>query len=92
VDEINYTARKAWKALHFVIRALKRGNMNTTSLTYMSAKFATLSNAYESYTLTHRRTVALMCTPKTYSGEWAWKANGARLHRPCHLSRVDNAR
>jgi hypothetical protein len=29
VDQVNHTARKAWKALHFVMRVLKRGNRNT---------------------------------------------------------------
>ena len=29
VDQVNYTAQKAWKALHFVMRVLKKGNRNT---------------------------------------------------------------
>ena len=29
VDQVNYRARKAWKALHFVMRVLKKGNRNT---------------------------------------------------------------
>jgi hypothetical protein len=36
VDQVNYTARKAWKALHFLMRVLKKGNRNTKSLAYMS--------------------------------------------------------
>jgi len=32
VDQVNYTAQKAWKALHFVIRVLKKGNRHTKSL------------------------------------------------------------
>jgi len=28
VDQVNYTAQKAWKALHFVMRVLKKGNRN----------------------------------------------------------------
>ena len=28
--------KKAWKALHFIMRILKKGNSNTKSLTYMS--------------------------------------------------------
>jgi hypothetical protein len=36
VDQVNYTARKAWKALHFVMRVLKKGNRNTRSLVYTS--------------------------------------------------------
>ena len=32
VDQVNYTAQKAWKASHFVMRVLKKGNKNTESL------------------------------------------------------------
>jgi len=28
MDKVNYTAQKAWKALHFVMRVLKKGNRN----------------------------------------------------------------
>jgi hypothetical protein len=35
-DQVNYTVHKAWKALHFIMHVLKRGNSNTTSLAYMS--------------------------------------------------------
>jgi hypothetical protein len=36
VDQVNYTVRKAWKAQHFTMRILKKGNSNTKSLAYMS--------------------------------------------------------
>jgi hypothetical protein len=122
VDQANYRARKAWKALHFVMRVLKKGNRNTKSLAYTSmvrpileygaacwdpyregqinasdrvqkkaAKFANLTNASDWDTLAHRRTVARICALlKAYNGERAWKATGARLHRPYYLSRVDH--
>ena len=35
-DQVNYTVKKAWKALYFTIRILKNGNSNTKSLAYMS--------------------------------------------------------
>src|SRR5215469_12947928 len=35
-DQVNYTVIKAWKALHFTMRILKKGNSNTKSLAYMS--------------------------------------------------------
>jgi len=35
VDQVNYTVKKAWKALHFTMRILKKGNSNTKSLAYM---------------------------------------------------------
>jgi hypothetical protein len=34
-DQVNNTVRKAWKALHFIMRILKKGN-NTKGLAYMS--------------------------------------------------------
>ena len=36
VDHVNYMVKKAWKALHFTMRILKKGNSNTKSLAYMS--------------------------------------------------------
>ena len=35
-DQVNYTAKKARRALHFTMRILKKGNSNTKSLAYMS--------------------------------------------------------
>jgi hypothetical protein len=35
-DQVNYTVKKAWKALHFTMRILKKGNSNTKSLAYTS--------------------------------------------------------
>jgi hypothetical protein len=34
-DQVNYTVKKAWKALSFTMRILKKGNSNTKSLAYM---------------------------------------------------------
>jgi hypothetical protein len=35
-DEVSYTATKAWKALHYIMRIFKKGNSNTKSLAYTS--------------------------------------------------------
>jgi hypothetical protein len=35
-DQVNYTVQKAWKALHFIMHILKKGNKNTKSLAYTS--------------------------------------------------------
>jgi hypothetical protein len=35
-DHVNYTAKKAWKTLHFTIRIFRKGNSNTKSLAYTS--------------------------------------------------------
>ena len=44
-DQVNYTVKKAWKALHFTMRILKKGNSNTKSLAYMSLVRPTLEYA-----------------------------------------------
>ena len=36
MDQVNYTAQKAWKAHQFVLRVLKKGNRNTKILAYTS--------------------------------------------------------
>ena len=35
-DQVNYTVKKVWKALHFTMRLRKKENSNTKSLAYMS--------------------------------------------------------
>jgi len=35
-DQVNYAVKKSWKALHFTMRILKKGNSNTKRLAYMS--------------------------------------------------------
>ena len=34
--QVNYTVRKAWKALDFIMCVLTKGNSNTKSVAYMS--------------------------------------------------------
>ena len=35
-DQVNFTVQKDWRALHFVMRIVKKGNKNTKSLAYTS--------------------------------------------------------
>jgi len=35
-DQVNHTVQKAWRALHFVMRIVKKGNKNTKRLAYTS--------------------------------------------------------
>jgi hypothetical protein len=35
-DHVNYTVKKAWKALHLIMRILRNGNSNTKRLAYTS--------------------------------------------------------
>jgi len=41
-DHVNYTLRKAWKAPHFIMRILKKGNNNTKRLAYIALLRPTL--------------------------------------------------
>ena len=41
-DYVNYTLRKTWKALHFIMRILKKGNNNTKRLAYTALVRPTL--------------------------------------------------
>jgi len=43
-DHVNYTLRKAWKALHFIMRTLKKGNNNTKRLAYTALVRPILEN------------------------------------------------
>jgi len=36
VDQVNYIGQKAWKAVHFVMDVIKKGNRNTKSIAYTS--------------------------------------------------------
>jgi len=42
MDEVNYTVQKTWKALHFAMCILKKGNRNTKSLAYTSMVYSIL--------------------------------------------------
>jgi len=35
-DQVNSTVQKAWKALHFIMCTLKKGNSNSKSFAYTS--------------------------------------------------------
>ena len=35
-DQVNYAVQKAWRAHHFVMRVVKKGNKSTKNLVYMS--------------------------------------------------------
>jgi hypothetical protein len=50
-----------------------------------------INNLWE--TLTQHRKVSHICALfKSYTGEWAGKAIGERLEKPCYLSRVNHNR
>jgi hypothetical protein len=43
-DQVNYTVQKAWRALHFITRIVKKGNKNMESLGYTSLVHPILLN------------------------------------------------
>jgi len=46
VDQLNYRVQKAWKALHFVMCVVKKGNRNTQILAYTSLVSPILEYGY----------------------------------------------
>jgi hypothetical protein len=44
-DQVNYTVKEAWEALHFTTRILKKGKSNSTSLAYTSLVRSSLEYA-----------------------------------------------
>ena len=67
-DQVNYTVQRAWKALPFTMRILKKGNNNTKSLAYMSpvrpildyggtGKFWRRVESYHAYVHASKRTL-----------------------------------
>jgi hypothetical protein len=119
-EQVNYTVKKAWKALHFTMCILEKGNSNTKKIAYTSlvcteygvacwdphregnisaldwaqrkaAKLVHHRNDSKRETLAQSRNIARICALfKAHMGEWAWKAIGDRLLKPCYLSRVNH--
>ena len=44
MDQVNYTAQKAWKALHFVMRVLRKGKRNTKMFSLHTSLVLRFSN------------------------------------------------
>ncbi|PNF38203.1 hypothetical protein B7P43_G13462 [Cryptotermes secundus] len=90
-DQVNYTVKRAWKALHFTMR---EGQINALDrVQKKAAKFAHHRNESNWETFTERRKIARICSFfKAYTGEWAWKTIGGRLETPCYLSRGDHGK
>jgi hypothetical protein len=57
------------------------------------AKFANNADQMDWESLVECRMLSRLCALfKAYTGRWAWEAIGARLLRPCYLSREDHNR
>jgi len=93
-DQVNYTAKKAWKALHFTIRTLKKGNSNTKSLGYMSLVSSILqygAACWDPYrkgqigALDRVQRKAARFSHHTNSSNWENLASRPKLSRKCVL-------
>ena len=94
VDQVNYRAQRAWKALHFVTRVPKKGNRNTKSLAYTSSVGPVLeyeaacwdpSRAGQINALDRVQTKAAQFTDRTKDSNWETLAQRSTIARLCAL-------
>jgi hypothetical protein len=94
MNQVNYTVQKAWKALHFTMRILKKGNSNTKSLTYMSLVRPILEYGvacWDPYregqvtALDRVKKKAVKFAYHTNSSKWETLASRRKLSRICAL-------
>jgi hypothetical protein len=95
-DQVNYTVQKAWKALHFIMRVLKKGN-NTKSLAYTSLICSILEYGvvcWDPYrecqinALDHVQKKAAKCAQHTGGLVWESLAQCGKIARMCVLFKV----
>jgi len=95
-DQVNYAVKKAWKALHFTMRMLKKSNSNT-SLAYMSLVRPILeygAACWDPYregqisALDRVQKKAAKFAHKTNSPNWEILASRRKLSRICALFKV----
>ena len=92
-DQVNYRVQKAWKALHFVMRVLKKGNRNTKSLAYTSLVRPILeygSACWDPYrgqinALDRVQKKAAQFTNHTKDSDWETLAQRRKIARLCAL-------
>jgi len=97
VDQVNYTAQKAWKALLFVMHVLKKGNRNAKRFAYTSLVHPILE--YRSAccdpcregqinALDQVQKKAAQFTNHTKDSEWQTLAQSRMIARLCALFKV----
>jgi hypothetical protein len=93
-DQVNYTVKKAWKALHFTMRIIKKGNSNTKGLAYMSLVRSILeygASCWDPYregqmtALDRVQKKAAKFAHHTNSSNWDTLASRTKLSRICAL-------
>jgi len=90
--QVNYTVKKAWKALHFTLRILKKGNSNTTRFSCMSiirpildygAAWWDPHREVQTIALGRVQNKAAKFTHHTSSSDWETLASRRMLSRIC---------
>jgi hypothetical protein len=92
-DQVKYTVRKAWKALHFTMRILKKGNSNTKTLAYMSLvcpifEYGALYRKGQITVLDRLQKKAAKFAHHTNSLNWEILASRRKLSHTCSLQSV----
>jgi len=94
VDQVNYTAQKAWKTLHFVMHVLKKRNRKTKSSAYMSLEHPVLEYGAVCWdpcregkinVLDHVQTKASPFTNHTEDSDWETLAQHMKIACLCAL-------
>ena len=97
MDQVNYTVQKAWKAPHFVMRVLKKGNRYTRILAYTTfvrpipEHTAAYCNPYierEINALYRVQSKAAPFTPQTKDSDGETVAMRRTIARLCVLSKI----
>ena len=96
-DQVNYTVKKAWRALHFTMRILKKGNSNTKSLAYMSLVCPILEYGAACWDPYRERQIIVLDRVQkkvakfahhTNSSNWETLASRRKLSRICAVFKV----
>jgi len=94
VDQVNYTGKKAWKALHFTMLIFKKGDSNTKSLAYMSLVLPILEHGAACWDPYRERQISALDRVQkkvakfahhTSSSNWETLASRRKLSRICAL-------
>jgi len=75
VDQVNYTAQKAWKALYFVMRVLQQGNRNAKRLAYTSLVRPILEYGSACWDLCRERQISALDRVQKKAAQFANRTN-----------------
>jgi hypothetical protein len=98
-NKFNYTVTKAWKAKHFIMRVLRKGNNNTKSLDYTSPACPILEHGaayWDPYresqinTLDRVQKKAWIFANHTKESVWETLAHRRKITRNCTLFKAYN--